>query len=83
MGSVAKSNMRKGFLVYEEMHKYFTIYEEAVIVIDDFAPDISLDMRKILFYFLSVYKKEQCPQYEVYSLSRDGEVYLWPQTQPE
>jgi hypothetical protein len=22
--------MRKGFLIYEEMRKYFTIYEEAV-----------------------------------------------------
>jgi hypothetical protein len=30
MGSVAKSYMRKGFLIYEEMRKYFTIYEEAV-----------------------------------------------------
>ncbi len=29
MGSVAKSYMRKGFLVYEEMRKYLTIYEEA------------------------------------------------------
>jgi hypothetical protein len=31
--AVAKSYMRKGFLTYEEMRKYFTIYEEAVIVI--------------------------------------------------
>jgi hypothetical protein len=30
MGAVAKSNMRKGFLIYEEMHKYLVIYEEAV-----------------------------------------------------
>ncbi len=30
MGSVAKSYMRKGFLIYEEMHKYLTIYEEDV-----------------------------------------------------
>jgi hypothetical protein len=30
MGSVTKSYMRKGFLKYEEMRKYFTIYEEAV-----------------------------------------------------
>jgi hypothetical protein len=30
MGSGAKSDMRKGFLIYEEIHKYFTIYEEAV-----------------------------------------------------
>jgi hypothetical protein len=29
-GAVAKSYMRKGFLTYEEMHKYFPIYEEAV-----------------------------------------------------
>jgi len=30
MGSGAKSYMRKGFLIYEEMRKYFTIYEKAV-----------------------------------------------------
>jgi hypothetical protein len=30
MVSGAKSYMRKGFLIYEEMHKFFTIYEEAV-----------------------------------------------------
>ena len=28
--AVAKSYMRKGFLIYEEMRKYFPIYEEAV-----------------------------------------------------
>ncbi len=28
--AVAKSNMRKGFLIYEEMGKYLTIYEKAV-----------------------------------------------------
>ncbi len=30
IGSSAKSYMRKGFLQYEEMRKFFTIYEEAV-----------------------------------------------------
>jgi hypothetical protein len=30
MGAVAKLYMRKGFLIYEEMRKYLTIYEEAV-----------------------------------------------------
>ncbi len=30
MGSVAKSYMRKAFLIYEEMRKYLTIFEEAV-----------------------------------------------------
>ncbi len=30
MGLVAKSYMRKGFQIYEEMRKYLVIYEEAV-----------------------------------------------------
>jgi hypothetical protein len=29
-GAVAKSYMRKGFLIYEDMLKYFPIYEDAV-----------------------------------------------------
>jgi hypothetical protein len=28
--AVANSYMRKGFLIYKEIHKYFPIYEEAV-----------------------------------------------------
>jgi hypothetical protein len=28
--AVAKSYVKKGFLIYEEMRKYFPIYEEAV-----------------------------------------------------
>jgi hypothetical protein len=38
MGSVAKSYMRKGFLLYEEMLKYLVTYEEA-LAIYDFATD--------------------------------------------
>ncbi len=30
MEAVAKSYMRKGFLIYEEMRNYLVIYEEAV-----------------------------------------------------
>jgi hypothetical protein len=30
MGAVAKTYMRKGFLIYEEMRKYLVINEEAV-----------------------------------------------------
>jgi hypothetical protein len=30
MGAGAKLYMRKGFLIYEEMRKFLTIYEEAV-----------------------------------------------------
>ncbi len=29
-GAVANSYMKKGFLIYEEMRKYLTIYEEVV-----------------------------------------------------
>jgi hypothetical protein len=29
-GAVAKSYMRKGFLIHEERRKYLTIYEEAI-----------------------------------------------------
>jgi hypothetical protein len=32
MGAVAKSYMRKGFLIYEEMRKYLVIYEEALVI---------------------------------------------------
>ncbi len=55
-GAVAKSYMRKGLLIqYEEMRKYFPIYEEAVS--HDFATApfwISLYMRKIWLSFLSM-----------------------------
>jgi hypothetical protein len=33
IGAVAKTYMRKGFLIYEEMRKYVTMYEEAVSLI--------------------------------------------------
>jgi hypothetical protein len=36
-GAVAKSTMRKGFLIYEEMRKYFPIYMRRPLVIYDFA----------------------------------------------
>jgi hypothetical protein len=38
MGSGAKPYIRNGFLLYEEMSKYLTKYEEA-FVIYDFATD--------------------------------------------
>jgi hypothetical protein len=59
MGSVAKSYMRKGFLIYEEMRKYLTIYEEAVShILYDFATDpFCILMRKTLIYYLSVWKE--------------------------
>ncbi len=50
--------MRKGSLIYEEMRQYLIIYEEAVSQtwLCTRAPFwISLYMRKLLFYFLSVH----------------------------
>ncbi len=54
---LAKSNMRKGFLIYEEIRQYLTICDGAVGHVYDFETDrfrISLYMRKILFSYLSV-----------------------------
>jgi hypothetical protein len=39
MGSVAKSCMRKSFLIYEEMRKYLTMHERRPLFIYDFATD--------------------------------------------
>ncbi len=65
--SVAKSYLKRGFLMYEEMRKYFTIYEERrPLVIYDFATApfwISSYMRKIWFSFLSVYNVHKCANY--------------------
>jgi hypothetical protein len=58
MGSVAKSFMRKGCLIYEEMRKYLTIYEEVVSHIclcNRTLLTFLIYETKILFSFLSVY----------------------------
>jgi hypothetical protein len=53
MGSVAKSYVRKGFLIYEEMRKYLTIYEEAISQIR--LCNGSFYLRKnLIFFFISV-----------------------------
>jgi hypothetical protein len=56
MGLVRKSYIRKGFIIYEEMRKYLTIYEEAVIDINAFATDpycISYE-KNCNYFFISV-----------------------------
>jgi hypothetical protein len=58
MGSGAKSYMSKGFLKYEEMRKFFPIYEEAVItiVIYDFAPfplNFLINKENFILFFIS------------------------------
>ncbi len=58
MGSGAKLYMKKGFLRYEEVHKYFHHIWGVRYIIYDFAPDHSEFPNiwgTILFYFLSVF----------------------------
>ncbi len=61
MGAVANSYMRKGSLIYEEMRKYLVIYEEPLVKYDSATASywISLNIRKILFSFLSVQCTEE------------------------
>ncbi len=58
MGVVARSYMRKGFLIYEEMRKYLVIYEEAVIHIiwlcNRSLRDFVLDKENLISFFISV-----------------------------
>jgi hypothetical protein len=56
-GAIAKSYMRKGFLIYEEMRKYFPRYEEAVshIWLCNCSILNFLIYEENLFFFLSVY----------------------------
>jgi len=56
-GAVAKSFMRKGFLIYEEMRKYFPIYEEAVSHIrlcNCSILNFLIYEKKLIFFFISV-----------------------------
>ena len=52
MGSGAKSYMRKGFLIYEEMHKYFPIYEE-VVSCNSSILNFLIHEENLFFFFLS------------------------------
>jgi hypothetical protein len=56
MGSGAKSYMRKGFLIYVEMGKYLTIYEDAVSHVTLHPnPSEFFTYEENLISFLSVY----------------------------
>ncbi len=56
-GAVVKSYMRKGFLIYEEMWKYFPIYKEAVSHIwlcNCSTLDFLIYEENLIFFFISV-----------------------------
>jgi hypothetical protein len=50
IGSVAKSYMRTGFIIHEEMRKYLIIYEEAVSHILNFL----IYEENFVFFFINV-----------------------------
>ncbi len=59
-GAVAKSYMRKGFLIYEEMRKYLVIYEEAVSHIwlwNCSIPNFFIYEENFIFFFITALAK--------------------------
>ncbi len=58
-GAVAKSYMRKGFLIYEEMRKYFPIYDEVVSHIwlwNCSTLNFRIYEVNLIFFFISVHE---------------------------
>ncbi len=55
MGAVARSYMRKGFLMYEELRRYFVIYEEAIshMTLQPLPSGFPIRWRKFDFFFIS------------------------------
>jgi sulfur relay (sulfurtransferase) DsrF/TusC family protein len=57
LGAVAKSYMRKGFPIYEEMRKYLDIYEEAgshIWLCNRSLMDFFIYEENFVFFFISV-----------------------------
>jgi hypothetical protein len=57
MGAVAKSYMRKSFVIYEEMCKYLVVYEEAVnhiLFCNRSLLDFLIFEKNFVFFFISV-----------------------------
>ncbi len=77
-GAVAKSYMRKGLLLYEEMHNYFPIYEGTVSHIwlcNCSTPNFLIYEENFLFFFIGV---AFCPVFATgwSSLSKD-DIRVW------
>jgi hypothetical protein len=70
MGSGAKSYMRKGFLIYKEMRKYFTIHKEAFSVYD-FAPiplNFLIYEENFIKFFISIILVNFLPKITSYNM---------------
>ncbi len=64
-GAVAKLYMRKGFLIYEEMRKYFPVYEEAVFHIwlcNCSILNFLIYEEKLIVFFISVLRYVVLPR---------------------
>ncbi len=74
-GAVAKLYLRKGFLIYEEMHKYFSIYEEAdshVWLCNCSTLNFLIYEENVLFFFISVTVIRKHPNFST------GIFLRWP-----
>jgi hypothetical protein len=63
-GAVANSYMRKGFLIYDKIRKYFPIYEEAVrhiCLCNCFILNLPIYEENLIFFFYTVYLTLQEP----------------------
>jgi hypothetical protein len=54
MGSGAKSYMRKSFLIYEEMRKFFPIYEESYMTLHPIPLNFLIYEGNFISFFISV-----------------------------
>ncbi len=90
-GAVAKSYMRKSFLIYEEMRKYFPIYEEAVShlwLCNCSILNLLIYEESLIFFFISVlYRWALNKKVEKWikrcSFSRWCPVWFWHDQQSE
>jgi hypothetical protein len=59
MGAVAKSYMRKGFLMYEEIQKYLTIYESFMTLQQVLLNFLIYEENSIFFFISVMYEYEE------------------------
>ncbi len=79
-GSGAKSYMRKGFLIYEEVHKYLVTYEEAVshtwLCIRSLLKFLIYE-ENLIFFFISVSHNQLLDCCTLSAVSVQLKILLW------
>ncbi len=64
-GAVAKSHMWKGLLIYEEMRKYFPIFEALLVIYDCncSTQNFLIYAENFIFFFISVLNRQKNRQF--------------------